>query len=46
MVHARDVPALDRHELLLVSAEDSGPNQFSITYSVGVDLNSADIDII
>lgn len=45
MVYARDVPALDRQELLLVSAEDSGPNQFSITYSVGVDLTSADIDI-
>lgn len=45
MVYFRDVRALDPQELLLVSAEDSDPNQFSITYSVGVDLTSADIEI-
>lgn len=45
MVYHRDVPALQRQEFLLVSAEDSGPNEFSITYSVGVDLTSADLDI-
>lgn len=45
MVYSRDVPALQRQEFLLVSAEDSGPNEFSITYSVGVDLTSADLDI-
>lgn len=45
MLYRREVPELARQELLLVSAEDSGPNEFSITYSVGMDLNSADIDI-
>ena len=27
------------------AAEDSGPNEFCVTYSVGVDLTTADIDI-
>ena len=45
MLYSRDVPELAREEFLLVSAEDSGPNEFSITYSVGVDLTTADIDI-
>lgn len=45
MLYARDVPELGRQELLLVSAEDSGPADFSITYSIGVELTSADIDI-
>lgn len=45
MLYSRDVTELAREEFLLVSAEDSGPNQFSVTYSVGVDLTIADIDI-
>ena len=45
MLYSRDVPELAREEFLLVSAEDSGPHEFSITYSVGVDLTAADIDI-
>jgi len=45
MLYSRDVPELAREEFLLVSAEDSGPNEFSVTYSVGVDLTTADIDI-
>jgi hypothetical protein len=45
MLYSREVPGLDRQELLLVSAEDSGPNEFSITYSIGMDLTIADIDI-
>lgn len=45
MLYSRDVPELSREEFLLVSAEDSGPNEFSITYSVGMDLTTADIDI-
>lgn len=45
MLYSRDVPELAREEFLLVSGEDSGPNEFSITYSVGVDLTIADIDI-
>lgn len=45
MLYSRDVPELAREEFLLVSAEDSGPNEFSVSYSVGVDLSIADIDI-
>jgi hypothetical protein len=45
MLYSRDVPELSREEFLLVSAEDSGPHEFSITYSVGMDLTMADIDI-
>jgi hypothetical protein len=45
MLYSREVPELSRQELLLVSAEDSGPADFSITYSVGVDLTTADLDI-
>jgi hypothetical protein len=45
MLYSRDVPELSREEFLLVSAEDSGPNEFSVTYSVGMDLTTADIDI-
>lgn len=45
MLYSRDVPDLSREEFLLISAEDSGPNEFSITYSVGMDLTTADIDI-
>lgn len=45
MVYGRDVPALAREELLLVTGEDSGPNQFCVTYAVGLDLTEADLDI-
>lgn len=45
MLYSREVAELGREELLLVSAEDSGPNEFSITYSIGMDLTTADIDI-
>lgn len=45
MLYSRQVPGLEREELLLVSAEDSGPHEFSITYSIGMDLSTADIDI-
>lgn len=45
MLYSREVPELSRQELLLVSAEDSGPADFSITYSVGVELTIADLDI-
>lgn len=45
MVYARDVPQLDREELLLVTAEDSGPHQYCVTYAIGLDLSEADLDI-
>lgn len=45
MLYRRDVPELEREEFLLVSAEDSGPNEFCITYAIGVELSEADIDV-
>lgn len=45
MLYHRPVAALDRDEYLLVTAEDSGPNEFCITYAVGIDLTIADLDI-
>ncbi|MGH8032641.1 MAG: DUF2491 family protein, partial [Luteimonas sp.] len=35
MLYRRDVARLDRDEFLLVTAEDSGPNEFCVTYAVG-----------
>lgn len=45
MMYQRDVPELDRSEFLLVTAEDSGPTEFCITYAVGVDLGVEDFQI-
>jgi hypothetical protein len=45
VVYGRPVPELDRDELLVVTAEDSGPNQFLVSYAVGLDLTEADLDI-
>lgn len=45
MLYRRDVPELEREEFLLVTAEDSGPNEFCVTYAIGVDLTAADLDI-
>lgn len=45
MVYSRHVPELDREELLLVTGEDSGPNEFCVTYAVGIDLTEADLDV-
>lgn len=45
MLYQREVDGTHRTESLLVSAEDYGPDEFSITYSVGVDVTTADLDI-
>lgn len=45
MLYRRAVPELDRDEFLLVTGEDSGPQDFAITYAIGVDLTQADLDI-
>lgn len=45
MLYRREVPELQRDEFLLVTGEDSGPNEFCITYAVGIDLTEADLDI-
>jgi hypothetical protein len=45
MLYRRPVPELERDEFLLVTAEDYGPNEFVITYAIGLDLNTADLDV-
>jgi hypothetical protein len=45
VVYGRPVPELDREELLVVAAEDSGPDQYLVSYAVGLDLTEADLDI-
>ena len=45
MLYRREVPELDREEFLLVTAEDYGPSEFVITYAIGIDLTTADLDI-
>lgn len=45
MLYRRDVVELDREEFLLVTAEDYGPNEFCVTYAIGLDLTTADLDI-
>lgn len=45
MLYRREVPELDREEFLLVTAEDYGPSEFVVTYAIGIDLTTADLDI-
>lgn len=45
MLYQREVTPGGRSESLLVSAEDYGPDEFCITYSIGVDVTTADLDI-
>lgn len=45
MVYGRQVEELVREEFLLVTGEDSGPNDFCVTYAIGLDLTEADLDI-
>lgn len=45
MLYRREVRELDRDEFLLVTGEDYGPNEFVLTYAVGLDLTTADLDI-
>ncbi|GHA87685.1 DUF2491 family protein [Cognatilysobacter bugurensis] len=45
MLYRREVPELARDEFLLVTAEDYGPAEFLVTYAIGLDINTADLDI-
>ena len=45
MLYRRAVPELDRNEFLLVTGEDYGPSEFCVTYAIGLDLTTADLDI-
>lgn len=44
-LYSRQVPELGIEELLLVTAEDSGANEFLVSYAVGMDLGASDFEI-
>lgn len=45
MLYERAPDGADRNELLLVAAEDSGPNQYAISLALGVPLTTAEFEI-
>ena len=45
MLYEREPDGADRNELLLVAAEDSGPNQYVVSLALGVPLTTAEFDI-
>jgi len=45
MLYSRELPGMDRNELLLVAGEDSGPEDFVISQAVGIPLSTAEFDI-
>ncbi|MEI2457446.1 MULTISPECIES: DUF2491 family protein [Lysobacter] len=45
MLYRREVAEPEREEFLLVTAEDYGPSEFVVTYAIGLDLTTADLDI-
>ncbi|HEY0231014.1 MAG TPA: DUF2491 family protein, partial [Dokdonella sp.] len=45
MLYERTVDLADRNELLLVAAEDSGPNEYCVSIALGVPLTLADFEI-
>ena len=45
MLYQREIPALGRTESLLVSAEDYGPAEYCVVYSLGIDVTTADIEV-
>ncbi len=46
MLYQRQIPNSERLEYLLISVEDSGPNDFCVVFSLGVDISAADLEII
>lgn len=46
MLYERELPGHDRSESLLIAVEDSGPNDFCIVTSIGLDLSPADLEIV
>ncbi len=45
MLYERSPEGADRNELLLVAAEDSGPNQYVVSLALGVPLTTAEFEI-
>ncbi|WP_347260938.1 DUF2491 family protein [Rudaea sp.] len=45
MLYSRELPGMQRNELLLVAGEDSGPEDFVISQAVGLALSTAEFEI-
>lgn len=45
MLYERDIPGTDKTELAVITAEDSGEDDFVISIAVGLKITSADLDI-
>ncbi len=45
MLYSRELPGMERSELLLVAGEDSGPEDFVISQAVGIALSTAEFEI-
>ncbi|MBN8885591.1 MAG: DUF2491 family protein [Rudaea sp.] len=45
MLYSRELPGMQRNELLLVAGEDSGPEDFVISQAVGIALSTAEFEI-
>jgi len=46
MLYERELPGTERSENLLIAVEDSGPNDFCIVTSIGLDISPADLEIV
>ena len=46
MLYERELPGSERSENLLIAVEDSGPNDFCIVTSIGLDISPADLEIV
>jgi hypothetical protein len=46
MLYERSISGSERMEYLLVSVEDSGPNDFCVVFSLGVDISPADLEVV
>ncbi len=45
MLYSREVEGFDREEMLLVTGEDSGPNDYVVSQAVGIPLTTAEFEI-
>lgn len=46
MLYEREVSSAQRMEYGLITAEDSGPDEFVVSIAVGIDITEADLDVV
>lgn len=46
MLYQREIPETQTFEVALITAEDSGPNEFGATIAIGVDVEEVDLDVV